>query len=128
MGTSEIYQAVESIPEVRDSLVIDLEFLDRASYMPLFVVLSESGILSDDLKERINQVIRQDISPRHVPDEIIPIEEIPYTLSGKKMEVPVRRILLGHPPEKAVNPGAMRNPESIDVFVKLEQEGRFSSV
>ena len=96
--------------------------------MPLFVVLSGSAILNDDLKERINQVIRQDISPRHVPDEIIPIEEIPYTLSGKKMEVPVRRILLGHPPEKAVNPGAMRNPESIDVFVKLEQEGRFSTV
>ena len=128
MGTSEIYQAVESLPEVRDSLVIDLELLDRTSYMPLFVVLSGSAILNDDLKERINQVIRQDISPRHVPDEIIRIEEIPYTLSGKKMEVPIRRILLGHPPEKAVNPGAMRNPESIDVFVKLEQEGRFSTV
>ncbi len=128
MGTSEIYQAVESLPEVRDSLVIDLELLDRAPYMPLFVVLSGSAILNDDLKERINQVIRQDISPRHVPDEIIRIKEIPYTLSGKKMEVPIRRILLGHPPEKAVNPGAMRNPESIDVFVKLEQEGRFSTV
>jgi acetoacetyl-CoA synthetase len=126
MGTSEIYQAVESIPEIQDSLVVDLELLDRESYLPLFVVLSESTVLNDDLKARIKQVIRQDISPRHVPDEIVAIDEVPYTLSGKKMEVPVRRILLGHPPEKAVNPGAMRNPESIKVFIKLEEEGRFS--
>jgi acetoacetyl-CoA synthetase len=126
MGTSEIYQAVESIPEIQDSLVVDLELLDRESYLPLFVVLSESTVLNDDLKARIKQVIRQYISPRHVPDEIVAIDEVPYTLSGKKMEVPVRRILLGHPPEKAVNPGAMRNPESIKVFIKLEEEGRFS--
>lgn len=117
MGTSEIYQAVESMPEVLDSLIIDLELLGRTSYMPLFVVLRAGYTLSDDLKARINAKIRQEISPRHVPNEIFAIQEVPYTLSGKKMEVPVRRILLGHPVEKAANMGAMRNPQSLDYFI-----------
>jgi len=120
MGTSEIYQAVESMPEVLDSLIIDLELLGRASYMPLFVVLRAGYTLSDDLKARINAKIRQEISPRHVPNEIFAIQEVPYTLSGKKMEVPVRRILLGHPVEKAANMGAMRNPQSLDYFIHFD--------
>jgi acetoacetyl-CoA synthetase len=119
MGTSEIYQAVESIPEVVESLVIDLEMLGHESFMALFVVLREGVELGEGLKSRIRQQIRQDISPRHVPDEIYAIHEVPYTLSGKRMEVPVRRILLGEPLEKAVNPGAMRNPNSIRFFVEL---------
>lgn len=117
MGTSEIYQAVESIPEVLDSLIIDLELLGRASYMPLFVVLRVGYTLTEDLKARINAKIRQEISPRHVPNAIFAIQEVPYTLSGKKMEVPVRRILLGHPVEKAANVGAMRNPRALDYFI-----------
>lgn len=121
MGTSEIYQAVESMPEVLDSLIIDLELLGRASYMPLFVVLREGHTLTDDLKIRINGKIRQEISPRHVPNEIFAIQEVPYTLSGKKMEVPVRRILLGHPVEKAANVGAMRNPQALDYFIHFAQ-------
>jgi acetoacetyl-CoA synthetase len=119
MGTSEIYQAVESMPEIMDSLIIDLEMLGRESFMALFVVLAEGIRLDERLKGRIKSKIRQDISPRHAPNEIYTIKEAPYTLSGKKMEVPVRRILLGQPVEKAVNPGAMRNPETIQYFVEL---------
>ncbi|MBX3010378.1 MAG: acetoacetate--CoA ligase [Caldilineaceae bacterium] len=122
MGTSEIYQAVERIPEVSDSLIIDLELLGRDSYMPLFVVLQAGATLTDELKARINAKIRQEISPRHVPNAIFAIAEVPYTLSGKKMEVPVRRILLGHPVEKAANVGAMRNPHTLDYFIQLAQQ------
>jgi len=122
MGTSEIYQAVESIPEVLDSLIIDLELLGRESYMPLFVVLREGIPLTNELQVRIKAKIRQEISPRHVPNEIFAIQEVPYTLSGKKMEVPIRKILLGHPVEKAANVGAMRNPKSIEYFIQLAKQ------
>jgi len=122
MGTSEIYQAIESLPEIVDSLVIDLEALERESYMPLFVVLRDGVELDEALKQKIRQKIRQDISPRHVPNEIFTINEVPYTLSGKKMEVPIRKILLGQPVKKAANPGAMRNPESIEFFVELARK------
>jgi acetoacetyl-CoA synthetase len=119
MGTSEIYQAVESLPEIMESLIVDLELLGRESYMPLFVVLREGVELDEGLIVRIKQKIRQDISPRHVPDEIFAIDQIPYTLSGKRMEVPIRRILLGQAFEKAANPGAMRNPDSLKFFIDL---------
>jgi acetoacetyl-CoA synthetase len=119
MGTSEIYQTVESLAEIVDSLVIDLEALGQESYLPLFVVLREGVVLDEALKQRIKTKIRQDISPRHVPNDIFAIQEVPYTLSGKKMEVPIRRILLGHQVEKAANLGAMRNPETIQYFVEL---------
>jgi acetoacetyl-CoA synthetase len=122
MGTSEIYQEVESLPEILDSLVIDLEALDRESYMPLFVVLREGVELNEALKQKIKQKIQQDISPRHAPDEIFAIEQVPYTLSGKKMEVPIRKILLGQPVDHAANPGAMRNPESLQFFIDLAQK------
>jgi acetoacetyl-CoA synthetase len=119
MGTSEIYQAVLSLNEIVDCLVVDMEALGQDSYMPLFVVLREGIELDDDLRGRIKRQIRQDISPRHVPDDIFAVAEIPYTLSGKKMEVPVRKILLGQPVEKAATLGAMRNPESINYFVEF---------
>lgn len=128
MGTSEIYQAVESLHEVVDSLAIDMELLGRDSYLPLFVLLREGVELTDDLKRRIKQKIREDVSPRHVPNEIFAVKQIPYTLSGKKMEVPIRKIMLGQPVEKAVNAGAMRNPESLEYFVafarQFEQKGK----
>jgi acetoacetyl-CoA synthetase len=117
MGTSEIYQAVESFPEVNDSLIIDLELLGRESFLPLFVVLAPGATLDEALKERIKHKLRRDVSPRHVPDVILEITAVPYTLSGKKMEVPVRRILLGHDVAKAANVGAMRNPQSIQFFI-----------
>ena len=122
MGTAEIYQSVESLPEIADSLVVDLEGLEGEPYMPLFVVLAEGVTLDEALKERIRQRIRADISPRHVPNEIVPADEIPYTLSGKKMELPVRRILQGRPPEKAANPGAMRNPETLAFFASFAEQ------
>ena len=122
MGTSEIYTAVESFEEVLDSLIIDLELLGRESYMPLFVVLREGVALDAALQERIKQKLRGDVSPRHVPNEIFQIEQVPYTLSGKKMEVPIRKILLGMAVGKAANPGAMRNPESIQYFLNFAQQ------
>jgi acetoacetyl-CoA synthetase len=121
MGTSEIYRVLETFPEIADSLVIDLEALGRESYLPLFVVPAEGVTLDDDLKRRIKAAIRADVSPRHVPDDILAIDQVPYTLSGKKMEVPVRRILLGQPAGQAANPGAMRNPEAIAYFVALAE-------
>lgn len=126
MGTSEIYQAVESLPEVVDCLVIDLEALGRESYMPMFVVLREGVTLDETLVKRIKQKVRQDISPRHVPNDIFAVQQIPYTLSGKKMEVPIRKILLGQPAETAANPGAMRNPESLQYFTALAEQLRDS--
>lgn len=122
MGTSEIYRCVESLEEVLDSLVIDLEMLGRDSYMPLFVVLREGIELDDDLKKRIKNKLRSDVSPRHAPNDIFSIDEVPYTLSGKKLEIPVRRVLLGQDPNKVVNRGAMRNPQTMDYFIKLAKE------
>lgn len=122
MGTSEIYRVVESLPEVVDSLVIDLELLGRDSYMPLFIILAQDAEMNDALRIKIKTKIRTEVSPRHIPDEIFEIDDIPYTLSGKKMEVPVRRILLGHPLETAMNPGAMRNPDSIQFFMALSEK------
>jgi acetoacetyl-CoA synthetase len=122
MGTSEIYRVVESFPEITDSLVIDLELLGRESYMALFVVLREGEELTGDLVERVKQRLRQEVSPRHIPDETIAIPEVPYTLSGKKMEVPVRKILLGMDPGQAAKRGAMRNPAAIDFFVEFAQK------
>ncbi len=119
LGTSEIYRAVEDVPEVLDSLVIDMEYLGRESYMPLFVVLREGVALTDELKQRIVQNIRSGVSPRFVPNEIHQVPEVPRTLSGKKLEVPVKRIFLGHPVEKAANPGAMANPDSLKWYIEF---------
>jgi acetoacetyl-CoA synthetase len=117
MGTAEIYRVVEELPEVRDSLVVDLEFLGRPSFMPLFVVLQGEAVLDDALAARIRERIRTKASARHVPDEIVQVREIPRTLSGKKMEVPVRKLLLGAAVDKVASPDAMANPESIRFFV-----------
>jgi acetoacetyl-CoA synthetase len=117
MGTAEIYRAVEVLPEVIDSLVVDLEYLGRESFMPLFVVLAEGARLDAGLIERINASVRQTCSPRHVPSTIIEAPQIPRTLTGKKMELPVRKLLLGAPPEKVANPDAMANPQSLQFYV-----------
>lgn len=122
MGTSEIYQAVESLDEVMDSLIVDLELLGRQSFLPLFVVLRPGVTLDERLKATIKEKIRKEVSPRHVPDEIYAVEQIPRTLNGKKMEVPIRRILLGHPIEKAVNRDSMSNPEALAFFIQLAKE------
>jgi len=117
LGTSEIYRAVEELPEVLDSLVVDLEVLGRESYMPLFVVLRDGISLDDALKQRINDAIRRAVSARFVPNDIFQVKEVPRTLSGKKLEVPVKKLLLGQPLEKVANPGTMSNPGSLAWFV-----------
>jgi acetoacetyl-CoA synthetase len=122
LGTAEIYRAVEELPEVLDSLVVDLEYLGRESYMPLFVVLRPELSMDAVLKDKINQAIRKAVSARFVPNEIFQIAEVPRTLSGKKLEVPVKKILLGQPVEKVSYPGTMANPGSLAWFVQFAQQ------
>lgn len=117
MGTSELYSAVEALPEVLDSLVVDLEYLGRQSYMPLFVVLRPGAALDEALRTRLANAIKTALSPRFVPDDVFAVPEIPRTLSGKKQELPVKKLLLGHALEKVVNRDAMANPASLDWYV-----------
>ncbi len=117
MGTSEIYSAVEALPEVLDSMVVDLEYLGRESYMPVFVVLREEAVLDTALRAALNDAIRQRLSPRFVPNDIFQVPEIPRTLSGKKQELPIKKLLLGQPLEKVVNKEAMANPACLDWYV-----------
>jgi acetoacetyl-CoA synthetase len=116
IGTSEIYRSVESIHAIKDSLIINIEKDNGDSYMPLFIVLKEGFELTNDLKKHINQTLRQDYSPRHVPDVIIEVPDIPYTISGKKLELPVKKILMGKALETAVNLGSVRNPLALEFF------------
>jgi acetoacetyl-CoA synthetase len=117
LGSSEIYRAVEGLDEIQDSLVVDLEFLGRNSFMPLFVVVTEGQQLDETLTQKIQGAIRASVSARFLPDDIVAIPEVPRTLSGKKLEVPVKKLLLGGDPEKVVNRDSMANPDSFDVFV-----------
>jgi acetoacetyl-CoA synthetase len=140
MGTSELYRVVEEFAEVADSLVVDLEYLGRESYLALFVVLREGKAadplragrasrerapsyedtgVSSELRGRLLDAIRSKLSARHVPNEVFAIAQVPRTLSGKKLEVPVKKILLGKPPEKSVNRDSMSNPQSMDWFVEF---------
>jgi acetoacetyl-CoA synthetase len=116
MGTAELYRAVEAMPEVIDSLVVDLEYLGRESYMPLFVVLREGLVLDDALVRGMKESIKFALSARHVPNEIFQVASIPRTLSGKKMELPVKKLLLGTPPEQVFKLDAMANAESVAWF------------
>jgi len=116
MGTAELYRAVEALPEVVDSLVVDLEYLGRESYMPLFVVLREGLVLDDALTRRLKDSIRSALSARHVPNEIFQVASIPRTLSGKKMELPVKKLLLGAAPDEVFKLDAMANADSVQWF------------
>lgn len=122
LGSAEIYQAVERLSNVMDSLVIDLEYLGRESFMPLFVVLREGVSLSEALCSNIHSAIKADVSPRFLPDEIIEIEAVPRTLSGKKLEVPIKKLLLGGAADKVVNRDSMANPESFDFFIAYSKK------
>jgi len=119
MGTSEIYRVVEGFPEVLDSLIVGVEYPGGRYYMPLFVVLRDNVELDDALKARIKESLRRNISPHHVPDEVFAIREVPRTLSGKKLEVPVKKLFMGIPVEKAISTDAMSNPQSIQYFIEL---------
>jgi acetoacetyl-CoA synthetase len=119
MGTSEIYSAVESVEEVTDSLVVDIHRPGSEAFMPLFVVLREGADLDDDLKKKVKGAIRERTSPRHVPNEIFAVPDIPRTLNGKKLEVPVKKILAGTPPDQAASRDSLSNPDSLDRFAEL---------
>ncbi|MEY2995156.1 MAG: hypothetical protein RL357_2091 [Pseudomonadota bacterium] len=121
MGTSELYAAVECLPEVLDSLVVDLEYLGRESYMPLFIVLREGVTLDAALMARIRNSIKESLSPRFLPNDIIQVAAVPRTLSGKKQELPIKKLLLGHPLHKVVNPDAMANPECLQWYQAFAQ-------
>jgi acetoacetyl-CoA synthetase len=118
MGTSEFYRVVEQLPEVADSLVVDTGQLGADGRLILYLVLTGDKTLDDDLTGRIKAALRAALSPRHVPDEIYQVPGIPRTLSGKKLEVPVRKILLGTPVADAADPDALANPEVLAWFSK----------
>jgi acetoacetyl-CoA synthetase len=119
MGTAELYRAVETLPEVLDSIVVDLEYLGRESYMPLFVVLRESVVLDEALAKRIRQSIKTALSARHVPNEIFHVGAVPRTLSGKKMELPLKKLLMGTPAEAVFKLDAMANADCVAWFVEF---------
>jgi acetoacetyl-CoA synthetase len=130
MGTSEIYRAATSLPQVLDALVVDVpkpggdgNRVGAAELsMILFVVLAADATLDEELAHEIKQRIREDCSPRHVPNEIRQIAEVPRTLSGKVLEVPVKRILMGAPPSEAASVDSLANPQALDYFVALARE------
>ena len=121
IGTAEIYRSLHHISQIKDSLIVNLELANGEHYMPLFVVLEEGKELDEELTGRIRRQLREDCSPRHVPDEVLVIPEIPYTISGKKLEAPVKKILLGMPMDKAANRDSMKNPESLDYFLRFRE-------
>ncbi len=127
IGTSEIYRIVESIPEVVDSLVIDLEGLGGRSYMPLFVVTKNGVPLDMRLRQNIRLRIRNDLSPRYVPDEIFQVPALPRTLNGKKLEVPVRKIFLGQDPSTVLNKDSVSNLDALENLISLAKHVRKDS-
>ena len=122
MGTSEIYRAVLDLDEIVDALVVDIPRPGTEGWMPLFVVLREGVELDEELCGEIARRVRERCSPRHVPDEVFAIEEVPRTLSGKALEVPVKRILMGTPPEQAASRDSLANPAALDWFVDFAAE------
>ncbi|WP_431677524.1 acetoacetate--CoA ligase [Kitasatospora sp. KL5] len=124
MGSSDIYEVVERLPEIAESLVIGVEEPDGGYWMPLFVVLAPGADLDDSLRARVRTELRTQLSPRHVPDEIIAVHGLPHTLTGKRIEVPVKRLLSGTPLEKAVNPGSVDNLDHLRFFERLGAERR----
>ena len=122
MGTAELYRAVEALPEVMDSLVVDLEYLGRESWMPLFVVLRDGMTMDGALEKRLRQSIRDALSARHVPNDIYQVAAIPRTLSGKKLELPVKKLLMGADAAQVLSRDAMANAASVDWFVAFARQ------
>jgi acetoacetyl-CoA synthetase len=122
IGTSEVYHAVEQVPGVADSLVVCIEEEGGRYFMPLFVVMREGYTLTDAVQSSIRSNLRTMYSPRHVPDAVFAVPEIPYTISGKKMEAPVKKILMGTPVDKAASRDTMRNPGALDAFINHRRE------
>jgi acetoacetyl-CoA synthetase len=124
IGTAEVYRSLLGVPEVEDSLIVNLDLPGGTFFMPLFVKLKGDIPLTEPIAEKMRAQMRKEYSPRHVPDKIFQVKAIPYTLTGKKMEVPVRRILMGVPVEKAANRAAMANVESLDYFLEYARTQR----
>ena len=122
IGTAELYRGVEAVDAIADSLVISIELSGGRAYMPLFVQLKPGLQLNDEIIAQIKQSLRENFTPRHVPDEVFQIDEVPYTMTGKKLETPVKKILMGFDLEKSVNRDAMRNPETIDYFIEFSKK------
>ncbi|URM92125.1 acetoacetate--CoA ligase [Streptomyces sp. MRC013] len=119
MGSADIYEAVERLPEIRESLVIGVEEPDGGYWMPLFVHLAAGAVLDEALTDRIKRTIRAELSPRHVPDEIVAVPGVPHTLTGKRIEVPVKRLFQGTPLDKAVNPGSVDDLDLLRFYEDL---------
>jgi acetoacetyl-CoA synthetase len=120
LGTSEFYSVVEELPEIRDSLVVHLEDDDGgAGELLLFVVLAEGSVLDDELRATIGRGLRSELSPRHVPDTIRAVPAIPRTLTGKKLEAPVKRILRGDPAETVASRDSLLDPTALDTFTAI---------
>jgi acetoacetyl-CoA synthetase len=124
VGTAEIYRVAEAVPEVVDSLVVHLEAADPADpgRLVLFVVLADGAVLDEATVARIRSALRSGLSPRHVPDEVRQLRTVPTTLSGKKLELPVKKILLGADPETVASRGALKDPSALDEIAELARE------
>lgn len=119
IGTSEIYRAVDRLSEVADSLIVDVPVGHGESLTPLFVIMRDSLELTDHIKQKIKQEIRTQCSPRHVPTSIYQVNDLPTTLNGKKLEIPIKKILMGRSADDVVNMGSLSNPESLDYFIQF---------
>ncbi|NUR04757.1 MAG: acetoacetate--CoA ligase [Streptomyces sp.] len=128
LGSADIHDVVERLPEIAEALVIGAEEPDGGYWMPLFVVLAAGAVLDDALREKIRDAIRTGASPRHVPDEILQVPAVPHTRTGKKLEVPVKRLLQGVPVEQVVNPAAVDAPDLVHYYARLGEERRKSRV
>jgi len=124
IGTSEIYRTIVLVDGVEDGLIVNLDLPGGKFFMPLFVKLREGLVLDDELTKAINDRLRAEYTPRHVPDKVYQVPAIPYTISGKRMEVPVRRILAGYPLAKAANRDAMADPAALDFFIEYARTQR----
>ncbi|WP_342589969.1 AMP-binding enzyme [Brevibacterium permense] len=121
LGSADIYDIVDGIPEVAESLVIGAEQPDGGYWMPLFVVLASGVSLDSGLRSRIAEELRSKASPRHVPDDVIAVPAIPHTKTGKKLEVPVKRLIQGHDLAKVANPDAVDSFEALAYFARFGQ-------
>jgi len=119
IGTSEIYTVLDRMQDIKEALILNIEHEDGSDFMPLFVVLEKDKILDEEAIQSINQNLRKECSPRHVPDRIFSVQEVPYTLSGKKMEVPLKKIFMGMDVSHVMNKDAMRNPDSLLEYIEI---------
>jgi acetoacetyl-CoA synthetase len=122
IGTAEIYRAVSGVDGIEDGLIVNLDLPGGRFFMPLFVKLTAGTQLDEALRDKVRDRLRREYSPRHVPDKIYAVPDIPYTLTGKRMEVPVRRILSGVALAKAANRDAMANPKALDYFIDYARD------